>query len=95
LTQVTEYFVPFRLIAFFVDVASFEVSLEPVQFRRQLEPLFVGKVASAHLPLIHELRTRGIIKPPELKPRYLESAEARQKIERLRGGMKLLELLQL
>ena len=60
----------------------------------ELEPLFVGKVASAHLPLIFELRMREIIKPPALRPRYLESASAQKKIERLRGGMKLLELVQ-
>jgi len=60
----------------------------------QLEPLFVGKVASAHLPLIFELSMREIIKPPALRPRYLESATAQKKIERLRGGVKLLEMLE-
>jgi uncharacterized protein (TIGR02421 family) len=60
----------------------------------ELEPLFIGKVASAHLPLIFELSMREIIKPPALRPRYLESNSALKKIERLRGGMKVLELLQ-
>ena len=60
----------------------------------ELEPLFVGKVASAHLPLIFELSHRQIIKPPALRPRYLEQPDAQQKLERLRGGMKVLELLQ-
>jgi uncharacterized protein (TIGR02421 family) len=60
----------------------------------ELEPLFIGKVASAHLPLIFELSMREIIKPPALRPRYLESAAAQKKIERLRGGLKVLELLQ-
>ncbi|MCI0331702.1 MAG: flavohemoglobin expression-modulating QEGLA motif protein [Planctomycetes bacterium] len=59
-----------------------------------LEPLFVGKVASAHLPLIFELSQRQVIKPPVLRPRYLESLEAQEKLERLREGMKLMELLQ-
>ncbi len=59
----------------------------------ELEPLFIGKVASSHLPLIAELSTREIIKPPALRPRYLESASARKRIERLRGGMKVLELV--
>lgn len=59
----------------------------------ELEPLFVGKVASAHLPLIFELSMREIIKPPALRPRYLESVSAQKKIELLRGGMKVLELL--
>jgi uncharacterized protein (TIGR02421 family) len=61
----------------------------------QLEPLFIGKIASAHLPLIHELSNREILKPPALIPRYLESDGAQKKLERLREGMKLLDLLQL
>jgi uncharacterized protein (TIGR02421 family) len=60
----------------------------------ELEPLYVGKVASAHLPFIFELREREILKPPALRPRYLESDEAQRKLERLKSGMKLLELLQ-
>jgi hypothetical protein len=60
----------------------------------ELEPLFVGKVASAHLPLIFELRQRQVIKPPILLPRYLQQPESQQKLERLRDGMKLMELLQ-
>jgi uncharacterized protein (TIGR02421 family) len=58
-----------------------------------LEPLFVGKLASAHLPLIFELSLREIIKPPALRPRYLDHPDAQKKLERLRGGMKVLELL--
>ncbi len=61
----------------------------------ELEPLYLGKVASSHLPLIAELRSRGIIHPPALRPRYLEGPVALKKIERLRRGMKILELLQI
>jgi uncharacterized protein (TIGR02421 family) len=59
----------------------------------ELEPLFIGKVASAHLPMISELTMREIIKPPALRPRYLETAGAQKKLERLRGGLKVLELV--
>jgi uncharacterized protein (TIGR02421 family) len=59
----------------------------------ELEPLFIGKVASAHLPMISELTMREIIKPPALRPRYLETHGAQKKLERLRGGMKVLELV--
>ena len=59
----------------------------------ELEPLFVGKMASTHLPLIAELGHREIIKPPALRPRYLENSDAQAKLERLRDGMKLLDLL--
>jgi uncharacterized protein (TIGR02421 family) len=59
----------------------------------ELELLFVGKLASAHLPLILELRHRQIIKPPTLRPRYLDDTHAQKKLERLRRGVKVLDLL--
>ena len=59
-----------------------------------MEPLYVGKVASAHLPLIHELSVREIVKPPALRPRYLENGKAQRRLERLRAGAKLMDLLQ-
>jgi uncharacterized protein (TIGR02421 family) len=59
----------------------------------ELEPLFIGKVASAHLPLISELSMREIIKPPALRPRFLQAHGARKKIERLRAGLKVLDLV--
>jgi uncharacterized protein (TIGR02421 family) len=61
----------------------------------ELEPLYLGKVASAHLPLIAELRHRGIIKPPTLRPRYLDDPQALEKVEGLRAGMTVLQLLNL
>lgn len=60
-----------------------------------LELLYIGKVASAHLPLVAELRARGIIKPPALRPRYLDEPKALERIKRLRGGLSVLELLEL
>jgi uncharacterized protein (TIGR02421 family) len=59
----------------------------------ELEPLFIGKVASAHLPMISELTMRDIIKPPALRPRYLETASAQKKLVRLRAGLKVLDLV--
>jgi uncharacterized protein (TIGR02421 family) len=59
-----------------------------------LEPLYIGKIASAHLPLIAELRLRRVIQPPALRPRYLEDPQAPQKIDRLRGGLTVLQLLE-
>jgi hypothetical protein len=55
----------------------------------------LGKVASTHLPLIAELRHRGIVKPPTLRPRYLDDPAAGAKIEDLRHGLTVLQLLNL
>jgi hypothetical protein len=46
------------------------------------------------LPFIVELSHRQVVKPPALRPRYLEMPDALRKLERLRSGMKVLELLQ-
>jgi uncharacterized protein (TIGR02421 family) len=59
----------------------------------ELEPLYLGKIASAHLPLVAELRLRQVIKPPALRPRYLEDPAALEKIARLRTGLTVLQLL--
>jgi uncharacterized protein (TIGR02421 family) len=61
----------------------------------ELEPLYVGKIAAAHLPLLAELRLRKIIKPPALRPRYLENPAAQKKLDRLRGDINVLDLLNL
>jgi uncharacterized protein (TIGR02421 family) len=60
-----------------------------------LEPLYIGKIASAHLPLIAELRLRRVIQPSALRPRYLADPLAQQKIDRLRSGLTVLQLLEL
>jgi uncharacterized protein (TIGR02421 family) len=60
-----------------------------------LEPLYLGKVASAHLPLVAELRRHGVIKPPALRPRYLDHPEAMVRLEKVRGGLTVLDLLEL
>jgi uncharacterized protein (TIGR02421 family) len=60
----------------------------------ELEPLYLGKVASTHLPLIAELRHRDIVKPPVLRPRYLLDPTALARLERLRAGTTVLQLLE-
>ncbi|NIM60603.1 MAG: DUF1704 domain-containing protein, partial [Acidobacteria bacterium] len=53
----------------------------------ELEPLFVGKIAEDHIPLIRELTRRGIVTPPKLTPRYLGRREVRTRLENLRRGL--------
>lgn len=59
----------------------------------ELEPLYTGKIASSHLPLIAELQMRRVVNPPALRPRYLQDPAALKKIERLHDGLTVLELL--
>jgi uncharacterized protein (TIGR02421 family) len=50
-----------------------------------LEPLFVGKLALRHVPLVQELSRREILRPPRLQPHYLGDAAARRRLEACRG----------
>ncbi len=58
----------------------------------QLRPLFVGKIGAQHIPVIRELQWRGVLKAPPLIPRYMNSPEALQRLERVRGGLSVAEL---
>ncbi len=51
-----------------------------------LEPLLVGKIALEHAPMIEELTRRQILRSPLLRPRWLEGADAADRLARLRAG---------
>jgi uncharacterized protein (TIGR02421 family) len=61
---------------------------------KDIEPLYIGKIAAHHLPLISELRWRRVLKAPPILPRFLDRPECRAKIERLRTVTDLLQLTQ-
>jgi uncharacterized protein (TIGR02421 family) len=64
-----------------------------LQEHREVEPLFVGKVALEDAPLLQELRRREIVHPPALEPRFLQSNDARRRLDAARRST-LLELVQ-
>jgi uncharacterized protein (TIGR02421 family) len=57
-----------------------------------LEPLYVGKIARRHLPVIDELRHRRVLREPPLTPRFLEGDDARSRLDALRAGLSLTEM---
>lgn len=59
----------------------------------EIEPLFVGKVAIEHVPIIKELQLRKVLHPMPLRPRYLEEEHTKLKLNQLRRGMSVLELI--
>lgn len=59
----------------------------------KLEPLFVGKIAQKHIPFMEELHLRQILKPIPLYPRYLKSQEAIRRLEDLKKGMSVFDLI--
>ncbi|MGB6042670.1 MAG: tyrosine/phenylalanine carboxypeptidase domain-containing protein, partial [Pirellulales bacterium] len=58
-----------------------------------LEPLFLGKMAAEHIPLVRELQFRKVLHKPPLRPRYMDDPDALQRLERLRQGASVLDLL--
>lgn len=50
----------------------------------ELDPLFVGKIAAEHVPVIKELQLRGVLRGAPLRPRYLESPATTARSAKLR-----------
>ena len=59
-----------------------------------LEPLLSGKIAADHIPLVEELRFRNILRPPPLRPRYLDLPQVAQGMAYVRSGVSVLQLIQ-
>lgn len=67
--------------------------LEYVRSGGSLEPLLVGKISIKNIPLINELQYRKVLKPTLLTPQYLKDPRALLKLEELRKGQKILNIL--
>jgi len=57
------------------------------------EPLLLGKFGADHLPIIRELQWRKVLSAPSLKPRYLDNPDATEKLETIRQGITLQDLV--
>jgi hypothetical protein len=59
----------------------------------EIDPLFVGKIAAHHVPIIQELRLRNVLIPAPLLPRYLTRPDVRSRLQRVCAGMSIHELV--
>ncbi len=59
-----------------------------------LEPLLIGKIAAEHIPIMRELRWRGVLREPPLVPRYLHEPSAAARMERVRRATSMLQLVE-
>ncbi|WP_114750044.1 flavohemoglobin expression-modulating QEGLA motif protein [Pleomorphovibrio marinus] len=59
----------------------------------ELPPLYVGKIALNHVPLIKELQVRKILNPPPLQPRFLKQPKPLERLNRVKRGLPLLEMI--
>lgn len=53
----------------------------------ELEPMYLGKLGHKEVPMIHDLRKRGVLREPPLRPRFLEMDGAPERLERIRQGV--------
>jgi uncharacterized protein (TIGR02421 family) len=58
-----------------------------------LDPLLVGKLGAVHVPIIEELQWRKVLVPPPLRPRYLDSPSAIERMARIRNGASVIDLV--
>ncbi len=59
----------------------------------EFELLWSGKISAETLSLVRELHLRGVLEPMKLRPRFLDTPAASERIERVRAGMTVLDLL--
>ncbi len=59
----------------------------------ELEPLLLGKIAVKHISIMNDLRERGLLQPPQLIPSYLNKEETRIKINKIREGLPLPQMI--
>lgn len=57
------------------------------------EPLLLGKFGAQHLHIIRELQWRKVLDKPLLTPRYLDKPEVSGKLEAIRQGMTIQDLI--
>jgi uncharacterized protein (TIGR02421 family) len=58
-----------------------------------IEPLFIGKMGAEHVSIICELQWREVLRPAPLAPRYMTFPQTAERLEKLRNGITVLELL--
>lgn len=58
----------------------------------EIEPLFLGKFAAEHIPVINELRFRKVLHPAPIQPRYMTNPLALERLQSVRQGMNVTDL---
>lgn len=58
-----------------------------------MEMLFIGKIADKHVSVIKELMDRQVLKSIPLLPRYMQDEECLKRLQKVRDGLTLAELI--
>ena len=76
-----------------IYLRGFDQVLRRVAAGHSLDPFWYGKIAEHHVPIVEELRTRGMLRAPVATPEFLERPDAQARLARLREGTHFLDLL--
>ncbi|PVY40503.1 uncharacterized protein (TIGR02421 family) [Pontibacter virosus] len=60
----------------------------------ELEPLLIGKIRQEYIPIVQELIYRQVLRPVPIRPRYLTDPAVKPKLEKLKTGISVFNLLQ-
>lgn len=67
--------------------------LEYLRSDGALEPLYVGKIAARHVDVMGELQARGFLREPPLIPSIFNRPETPQRIDAVRRGLNLVDMV--
>jgi uncharacterized protein (TIGR02421 family) len=59
-----------------------------------IELLYLGKYGFEHIPIIKELQWRKVLRTMQLRPHYLDNPETKQRLQLLRDGLTILDLVE-
>ena len=67
--------------------------LDYLKNNSNLDILFIGKIGVNHIPIVQELLQRKVLKPAPFQARYLSFPQVSQRLELLRKGTSVMELI--
>jgi len=59
----------------------------------EIEPLYIGKIAANHIPMIKELLLRKVLKNPPLMPKYLKDKNSLKKLDEIKNGLNIIDIV--
>lgn len=76
-----------------IYLRGFRQVLDLLKSGSDLAPFWYGKIAARHVPVIDELAARGLLQAPRTIPQFLSRPDAQARIQRMRDGPALSQLI--
>lgn len=76
-----------------IYLRGFKELLDYIRKGNSLDELYVGKIATRHLPVMRELLRRDVLMPAPLKPRYYDNPAAQKRLARAKEDISIFDLV--